>query len=125
MSILDQALTFFKNEEITGTVTSDYLDLNAQNNELGVNRHGGGYFNVHVNAQTAGSGTVSLVECDTFDGTYTPVANSSVTVAANAPAGSMYSLLMPKTKQFVKAVVSAGITAGEITAYIGPRIAQH
>lgn len=123
--LIDRKLQFIDGAVDAITKTSDVVEFYSDGDfKLSANRHGAGYWNVHVNKDITGTGTIKLQ--DSANGSsYADVAGMAVTLT-NLKAGAKASLRIPAgTRKFLKVVVDSGVTEGRVTSYLGDPIAEH
>ena len=122
--LIDKALEFIDGALQEITAESAVIKFGeGEQHKLGANRHGAGFWNVHVNADVD-AGSIELQHSATADGVFEAVPGMKVTLAG-LKAGAKASLRLPAgTKQFLKVVV-AGAGEGRVTSYLGDPIAEH
>lgn len=121
--LIDKALEFIDGALQAITADSAVVKFGAGEHKLGANRHGAGFWNVHVNADVD-AGTITLQHSDKAASGFEAVPGMQVTLA-KLTAGSKASLRLPEgTKQYLKVVI-ANATKGRVTSYIGDPIAEH
>lgn len=121
--LIDKALEFIDGALQEITAGSAVVKFGEGEHKLGANRHGAGFWNVHVNADVD-AGSIELHHSDKADAGFEAVPGMKVTLAG-LKAGAKASLRLPAgTKQFLKVVV-AGAGEGRVTSYLGDPIAEH
>ena len=122
--LIDKALEFIDGALKDTTAASAVVKFGEGTHKLGANRHGAGFWNVHVNSDTGIAGTVTLQHSDKADSGFEAVPGMVVSLAG-LKAGAKASLRLPEgTKQYLKVVFSSGSEA-KVTSYLGDPIAEH
>lgn len=122
--LIDKALEFIDGAmQEVADAESAVVKLGEGAHKLGANRHGAGFWNVHVNADVD-EGTIVLQHSDEADSGFEAVPGMTVTLEG-LKAGAKSSLRLPAgTKQYLKVVVT-GASEGRVTSYLGDPIAEH
>lgn len=124
--LIDKALEFIDGalQEIDAdSAVVMFGPAGEEGHKLGANRHGAGFWNVHVNADVD-AGTITLQHSDTGGDDFVAVPGMTVSLAG-LKAGAKASLRLPAgTKRYMKVVI-AGAGEGRVTSYLGDPIAEH
>lgn len=121
--LIDKALEFIDGALQAITADSAVVKLGEGEHKLGANRHGAGFWNVHVNADVD-DGTITLQHSDEADDGFEAVPGMEVSLA-EVKAGAKASLRLPDgIKQYLKVVIEDA-TEGRVTSYLGDPIAEH
>lgn len=122
--LIDKALEFIDGAmQEAADAESAVVKFGEGEHKLGANRHGAGFWNVHVNADVD-AGTITLQHSDKADSGFEAIPGMSVTLT-ELKAGAKASLRLPAgTKQYLKVVI-AGAGEGRVTSYLGDPIAEH
>lgn len=122
--LIDKALEFIDGTmQEAADAESAVVKLGEGEHKLGANRHGAGFWNVHVNADVD-EGTITLQHSDKADSGFEAVPGMEVTLEG-LKAGAKVSLRLPAgIKQYLQVVI-ADATEGRVTSYLGDPIAEH
>ena len=124
MSLLDKVTVFGKDVVASSATNFDVIDLGLAGRNMSANRHGAGYLNVHVNTTMSDTATnIQLFHGDSAEAVKTAI-GEAITLTS-APAGSQFTIKLPKgLKRFVTVKCSAANT-GKVDAFIGAPLAEH
>lgn len=129
--LIDKALEFIDGALQAITADSAVVKLGEGEHKLGANRHGAGFWNVHVNTdvtvvddEDVDAATITLQHSDKAASGFEAIPGMSVDLTG-LKAGAKASLRLPEgTKQYLKVVI-AGADEGRVTSYLGDPIAEH